>query len=387
MNSRPFRPLFITASLAEDSPQRHSVTLMNRLDERGQHCHGVYLRDERTLLGRVRLGAGGSMFCPLVSSYLDLPALKRLAAHVARLQPDILVSANGDALNYAILVRWRTGLRIPLVVIFHPSALRGPKARLKMSLERQFCARIECLVHGSETQLKYLQARGLAARRNEVIVKGVDTECFQVAPFVAEGAAIRRQFGLADSDYVIGMPAVLTPEKSPLLLVEATSELRAQGIPAKALLIGDGEMRPAIEARARLLGIEAHVAITGWQIDVRPALAACNVVSLCGTNESLPQAALEAMAMNRPVVLAESAGTREIVESWLNGFLFPPDKRPELVARLARLADASLARLMGDKARSFIETQFSESQMVDRYEQLLGELVFSGPQFDSSTIQ
>src|SRR5207248_3830085 len=92
-------------------------------------------------------------------------------------------------------------------------------------------------------------------------------------------------------DFVIGLSAVLRPEKNPLQLVEAIASLRRRGIPARALVIGDGEMRGELEARARRLGVAGDVAITGLQREVRPFVAACDAAVLCSRTEAFSLAA------------------------------------------------------------------------------------------------
>jgi glycosyltransferase involved in cell wall biosynthesis len=373
MNTSLLRPLFVTGSLTHGGAERHSVTLMNRLAERGHDCHGVYLRDESSQIDLVRLPDGGSIFCPDVRRYLDLAALARLARHLRRLQPDVLIAANQHAMLYAALARWQSGIRAPLIVTFHSTSLLNIKEHLKMLLERRFFARADCLVYVCEAQRRHWQARHLMARDSRVIVNGVDTAHFALPAFKAPGAALRQQYGLAAEDFVVGISAVLRPEKNHLLLVEAIAALRRQGLPARALMIGDGEMRPAVEARARSLNIADAIIITGLCADVRPALAASDVVTLCSTTEALSLAALEAMAMSRPVVHSDVGGAREIIEPWLEGFIFESGNGEQLARRLAQLADPKLARLMGNKARETVESRFSEHRMVDHYEQLLRE--------------
>src|SRR4029077_13405288 len=113
-------------------------------------------------------------------------------------------------------------------------------------------------------------------------------------------------------DYVIGICAALRPEKNHVQLVDAVAALRARGIPARALVIGDGPMRPAIEARARAAGVADEVRITGFQQDVRPYLAACDTAVLCSTTiETFSLAALEAMALGRPGAHSDLRGRRE----------------------------------------------------------------------------
>src|ERR1043165_6422362 len=104
-----------------------------------------------------------------------------------------------------------------------------------------------CVCH---RQMTHWRRRALFARSNEVIYNGVDLDYWQFAP-----SPIRGILGMEERDFVIGLSAVLRPEKNPVQLVEAVAMLRRRGIPARALMIGDGEMRPAIEAAATRHGI------------------------------------------------------------------------------------------------------------------------------------
>jgi glycosyltransferase involved in cell wall biosynthesis len=140
------------------------------------------------------------------------------------------------------------------------------------------------------------------------------------------------------------------------------------------LFIGDGIMRGAIEARARTLGIEASVCVTGLQQDVRPWVAACDVVALCSRTEAFSLAAIEAMALGKPVVHAAVGGAAEMVFPGDNGYLFPVGDTSTFVDRLALLADRTVSRRMGARAREIAVLLFSEAAMVDRYERTLREL-------------
>jgi glycosyltransferase involved in cell wall biosynthesis len=133
-------------------------------------------------------------------------------------------------------------------------------------------------------------------------------------------------------------------------------------------------MRAAVEARARALGLEQEVRITGLLQDVRPFIAAADALALPSRTEALSLAAIEAMALGRPVVHADVGGGAEIVDHGRNGFLFPPGDTAALADCLARLADPAARRRMGERARETVETRFTERAMVERYEQILLEL-------------
>jgi glycosyltransferase involved in cell wall biosynthesis len=157
-------------------------------------------------------------------------------------------------------------------------------------------------------------------------------------------------------------------------LVEAIAMLRKLGIPARALLIGDGEMREAIQARARELDVESDVVITGLQQEVRPYVAACDAMALCSLTEAFSLAAIEAMALSKPVVHSDVGGAAEMIAPGRNGFLFPVGDTRAFADKLAILADRAVSRRMGNHAREVVERLFSERTMVDRYEQTLLEL-------------
>jgi glycosyltransferase involved in cell wall biosynthesis len=365
------RLMFVTGSLAHGGAERHAITVMNRLEQRGHDCHAVYIKGGDEQLCRIRLRDSAAVRCLDAVRYLDRRALAGFARHIARVGPSAIIAANAYALMYASLALRLSRLRVPVIVTFHSTRLLDAKEWLQMIAYRLFFWQSDCLVFVCEKQRRYWQHRGVFSRRNEVIYNGVDTEEFCDRWNAAQRAALRTALGFRDSDYVIGLSAVLRREKNHLQLLDAVAMLRHRGIPARALMIGDGPMRGAIEARARNLRLSGDMVITGFQQDVRPYVAACDAMTLCSTTEAFSLAAVEAMALSRPVVLSEVGGAAEMVSPGRNGFLFPVGDTRALVNRLAMLADRRISISMGKAARKAVETSFSETTMVDRYEHIL----------------
>ena len=368
------RVVFVTASLTHGGAERHSITLMNRLAERAHECHAVYIKNEDTQINRIRLRNGGAVRCLNAARYFDTRALADFAAHISRIRPSAIVAANPYALMYSSLALRLARMRAPLIVTFHSTRLLGAKEQLQMMIYRLFLWASDCLVFVCEKQRRCWLRRGVLSRRNEVIYNGVDTEEFCDKWSPEERRSLRNALGFSDADYVIGISAVLRPEKNHVQLVDAVAMLRKLGIPARALMIGDGEMRKAVETRARELGVEGDVVITGLKQDVRPCIAACDVVALCSFTEAFSLAAIEAMALRKPLVHSDSGGAAEMIVPGRNGFLFPVGDTKALVDKLAILADREVSRRMGNNAREMVERLFSERTMVDRYEQMLLEL-------------
>lgn len=366
------RLVFVTSQLISGGAERHAVALMNRLGERGHECHALLVKEGDDLVANLKLRERGTVTCLQAERYLDRRAVSRFAEQLARIDPDAVVAANPYALMYSTLALRAARSPARLVATYHSTQLPGVKEPLMMLGYLPLFWAADCTIFVSAVQRRYCVRRGILSRRVETIHNGIDTSWFRDDGTAEDRAAVRRAHGLADQDYVIGLSAVLRPEKNPLQLVEAIARLRARGIPARALMIGDGDTRGAIEQRARELGIARDIAITGMLSDVRRHMAACDALVLCSTAiETFSLSALEAMAMGKPVVLSEVGGASEMVFPGWNGYLFPPGHTGAFVDRLARLADPAVARRMGRNARRVVESLFSEGAMIDRYERTL----------------
>jgi len=352
---------------------------MNRLAERRHECHAVYIKSGASLLDRLRLRGGGTVRCLNAARYFDVRAVGDFAAHISAIRPSVIVAANPYALMYSWVALRLSHLRVPLAVTYHSTRLLGAKERFQMMLYRLFFWTSDCSIFVCERQRRHWVRRGAFSRRNEVIYNGVDTDEFRDDRNAEQRRTLRGQFGFRDTDYVIGISALLRPEKNHVQLVDAVAMLRRGGIPAKVLMIGDGEMREAIEARARELKVAGDVVIAGFQHDVRPYIAACDAMVLCSVTEAFSLAAIEAMALGRPIVHSDVGGAAEMILPGRNGYLFPVGDTAAMVDKLAILADGAVARRMGRSAREMVESRFSEKTMVDRYEKVLLELCRDSP--------
>lgn len=359
------RLALVTGSLVHGGAERQAITLANRLAERGHECHAIYVKNDPSQLSRLRLAPPSSVGCLHAARYFDLRALSHLAARLERLAPQAILATNPYALAYASLAN----PGVPLVVTLHSTYIRTLKESLQMLAYRPFFWSAACAVFVCERQRRHWAGRGLFGRRNRVIYNGVDLDYWQPV----NASALRRALGFAEDDYVIGLSAVLRPEKNPAQLVAAVAELSSRGLPARALFIGDGPERGAVESAARQLGVEHRVVISGLQEDVRPFLSACDVVALTSFTEAFSLAAIEAMALGRPVVHPDVGGAAEMIQSGQDGWLFPVGDTATLVERLAVLADPVGRARMGENARAAVASRFSERAMVERYEELLFE--------------
>jgi glycosyltransferase involved in cell wall biosynthesis len=368
------RLAFVTGSLPHGGAERHTISLLKTLAARGHDCHAVCVKPTSVSASDLTLPATSSLQVLGARRYFDSGAVRRFAAWLKQARPQAIVAANGYALMYASLASALLDRRPRLLAVWHSTQLPNMRERLQMLAYRPLFWRSDCMVFLCERQKRYWRRRGLSSGRTAVIPNGIDAEHFSDRDGQWSGAAARERLGFRPGDMVIGLPALFRPEKNHVQLVDAVCTLRRMGVPARALMIGDGAQRPVVESRAARMGVTEHVVITGMHADVRPFLAACDVVTLCSLAEAFSLAALEAMAMGKPLVLSEVGGAAEMVEPGWNGLLFRARDSEAYVNCLMRLSDLPSARHMGGNARRAVEQHFSDTVMTDRYEELLVEL-------------
>jgi glycosyltransferase involved in cell wall biosynthesis len=150
----------------------------------------------------------------------------------------------------------------------------------------------------------------------------------------------------------------LTQDKAQSLLLEAFASVIGEGVDAKLVFAGGGELRPLLERRARELGVADRVTITG-SVDgaaVRRLIAESRSVVLTSFAEGLPVVIMEALAMGRPVLSTYIAGIPELVRPDENGWLIPAGNGDAIAHALREVMATPVARLreMGERGRALV---------------------------------
>lgn len=139
----------------------------------------------------------------------------------------------------------------------------------------------------------------------------------------------------------------LSEQKGHLLLVEAVSQLVAEGLKFKLVFVGDGPLRPQIEHLISTLNLHNHIEITGWasNTQVQQHLLAAQALVLPSFAEGLPVVIMEALALGRPVISTYVAGIPELVEPGKSGWLVPAGSLEDLTNTLRTTLSTSVEQL------------------------------------------
>jgi len=217
---------------------------------------------------------------------------------------------------------------------------------------------------------------GIGARENYVdtpIRCGIELDRFghpQVPPH-----EMRRQLGLPQDALVVGTVTRLSPQKSPLDLVEAFAHIHQQYPAAWFVIVGDGPLRGQVEHALQERQLADKVVLTGLRRDVPELLATLDVFVLTSLWEGLPRVLPQAMATGLPIVCTRADGTVEAIDDGVNGFLVEPSQPAALAAKVViLLQDAGLRKRMGEQGR-LRAPEFGAEHMVQRLAQLYRELL------------
>lgn len=210
---------------------------------------------------------------------------------------------------------------------------------------------------------QHLVDQGMPAHRVDVVYNGVDPARYYAPCSRAEA---RRLLGLPEEALLVGVIAHLTAKKGHAVFLEAFAAAAGRFPAARALFLGDGDERAALEAQAARLGLEGRVRFEGFHADVLPYYAALDVVVLPSVaGEGLPRALLEGGLIGRACIGTRLSGVPEIVRDGETGFVIPLGDAAALAGRLELLlADGALRERLGAAAREYVGATFTVEAMV-----------------------
>ncbi|MBK8019089.1 MAG: glycosyltransferase [Betaproteobacteria bacterium] len=364
--------LFIVNSLNPGGAERHVVSLVNHLDADEFPRALAYLHSGDALRGEIAAEYLESTISCGVRQKLDLQVVRRLAGHIDREGVEVVYCTNLYSMLYGVLARARSKRRPRLVMAFHTTLLGSWRLRFQMAFYWLLFRQCDELIYVCQNQRRHWRRRGLRARADSFIYNGVDVDRFSVAVVRDAAREARNRFDAVDTDLMIGICAGLRPEKAHGDLLEAVALLKRDGVPARCLVIGDGPERPRIERRIAELGLQEQAFVVGFQADVRPWVAACDVMAIVShAVETFSISALEAMALERPMVMSRIGGADEQVTDGHNGYVYEAGDIGALAACLKKFADPAERRRQGANAREVVVKRFELHDMVRRYEDAL----------------
>ena len=181
---------------------------------------------------------------------------------------------------------------------------------------------------------------------------------------------IRKEFGLAEDDIVIGFVGRISPHKGLEYLVEAIGSSLLGGYNLKVIVVG-GVFRPEDKGYFAKLKkmisskrLNSRFIFAGYRTDARRIAHVFDLAVVPSVREPFGRVVVEAMASGVPLVASRSGGIPEIVEDEITGILFEPCDSVDLSRKIKLLLDDSG---LGDRIVAKAKEVFKEQYTLERF--------------------
>ena len=318
-----------------------------------------------------------------IAPWNDLVTLVRLYRLMRRERPHVVHTHTAKAGFVGRIAARLAG--VPVVLhTFHGHVFHGyfspAKTRLFLLMERLGARLSTRIITISPSLRDEIAEYGVTGRDRIVVIPlGFELDAFASQPRAT--GDFRRSLGLPNDAKLVVAVGRLVPIKNIPLLLEAAAIARQQDPRIHVVLIGDGELRAELEARAEALGMADAVHFAGWRRDLASVYADLDAVVISSHNEGTPASLIEAMATGCPVIATRVGGVPDMIVDGRTGRLVPPGDRealaaallalfrePELTTRMAKLArERTLERHQATRLVGDIDWLYRELLAVTRH--------------------
>jgi glycosyltransferase involved in cell wall biosynthesis len=273
------------------------------------------------------------------------------------------------------------GPRARLVHTYHGHVFEGYfrpwVARLFVFIERCLARWTDSLIAISPRVQNDLLDRYRIAHRDQLRLIPLGFNLDRLAALsAADRVSARTALQIPEDAIVVATVGRLTAIKHQRLFLEMARRLAHRTERYLFLVVGDGELRPDLEAQARNDGIDRCTRFLGWRRDLDTIYGAMDIFVLTSRSEGTPVSLIEAMAAGVSVVATDVGGVRDVVSSADLGVLVPSEEADALVSAVADLAtDPFRRREMGGRARTEVRRRFDGRRLTREIEGLYSEVL------------
>ena len=290
---------------------------------------------------------------------VDLSAAWRLSRVIKQMPPEIIHAHDPHAVAMA-----STALSIvsptPKPALITSRRIVSPMAR--NSFSRWKYSQIDCFIANSIAIRDRLVSEGIPRPKITIVSEGVDVERIVRMP----AANVHAEFYLPTHAPIVGNVGALVPHKGHHHLIDAAALVVREVPDARFVIVGDGELREALERQIREKHLERHVFLAGFRADVLELTKGFDVFVVSSVTEGMSAALIDAMAASKPAVAADAGAIAEVLVDGETGYLVPPRDHAAMAARIvALLKDSALRTWMGKAGLARVRAKFTVERMVE----------------------
>ncbi|MCC6288749.1 MAG: glycosyltransferase family 4 protein [Chitinophagaceae bacterium] len=319
-------------------------------------------------------------FTKKISPFTDLVQLFKIIRILKIEKPDIINAGNPKSGFLIMLACYIFGSKKRIFTL-HGLMSDNKTGLFKWLItltEKISCAIAEKVIVVSHSLKKHAEQRGVLLHGKGVVIEkgssnGIDTDRFSRNVSAMEASIVlKKKYGIADSDTVIGFIGRLTKDKGIDILFEAFNRLVVKYSNLKLLLVGpiipENPFSPRYTAQ---LHNDKRIIFTGKMLNIVPAYIVADILVLPSFREGFPNVLIEAAAMETPVIASDIPGCVDALQKGYNGELFNKGNVEDLIVHLEKLIkDRDLRTVYGRNGRVFVEENFRQEKIWEQQELL-----------------
>lgn len=229
------------------------------------------------------------------------------------------------------------------------------------------------IANSRATAEELVQKTGIKENRIEILYNAIDFTSFD--PDEISCSQVRKEFGISETDTVIGFAGRLHMMKGVDLLIEALRMLLEKGRDYCLVLAGDGPERGRLEGLAKRLGIADRVKFLGMCEDVARIMSVFDIGVVPSRYEPFGIVAVELMRMKVPIVSSGADGLGELVRDGQTGVVTPENNPEEICRGIERLVEnEKLRKQVAEGAYAFSE-QFGIKEYINKLQKIYMEVL------------
>ncbi len=304
---------------------------------------------------------------------LDPAIVPQLSRIIRERQIDLVHAHEYKTDLVALWLARRTGV-VPLATA-HGWTGHSPRERfVYYPVDKFLLARYPRVIAVSTDIKNELVRRGARADRVTVVLNAIDPDAFRRSS--PRRAEMRRTLGLSDDAIAVGAVGRAEPQKRFDLLIDAMTPLLRSRPALRLFVAGDGSVLPALKRQVETLQLGSQCVLLGHRQDVADLHQAFDLFVQSSDYEGTPNAVLEAMAMETPLVATDAGGTRELAFDGVHALIVPCGDIVRLrTAITSALDDPAAARERAARARERVERDLSFEVRTRQLEAIYADLV------------
>jgi glycosyltransferase involved in cell wall biosynthesis len=308
---------------------------------------------------------------PIAKAYREFNRINEIIRSVRRNQISIVNTYDLKGLIIALFIKHFSNSTVTL--IHHVvDLLHNYKIRHRIALPHLLKG-VDRIVSNSREAKELFGKNYFQEEKIELIHNGVDVKRFSRSK--SDNSNLRTSLGISKDVVVIGTVANLRKEKEYPFLLTAFKQLFDIYPQILLLCVGGGPLLDDMKVLAEDLGVSDRTVFTDYVENVPDYVGLMNIFVLCSSKEGFPNALIQAMSMEVPVIATAVGGCLEIVDDTKNGYLFSPGDTEGFIEKVSLLIEnKELAANLANMAKEKVNTRYTLEKMVDHYMEFYREV-------------